>query len=564
MSLPPELVDAARAWREADPDDDTRVELAELIHRAESGDSAAEADLVDRFAGRLAFGTAGLRGELGAGPRRMNRLVVRQAAAGLARWLGPGATVVIGFDARHKSDVFARDTARVLIAAGLRARLFPATCPTPVLAYAVRALGAHAGVMCTASHNPARDNGYKVYVGDGAQIIPPIDGEIAAAIDSVAAGRPIAVAGDDDAAIEIIGPEVLASYLDHVVGLVEPGLRDLRIVYTPMHGVGGAVTLDALHRAGFTDLHSVVEQAEPDPDFPTVAFPNPEEPGALDLAAALARQVQADVVIANDPDADRLGVMVADAAGEFVALNGNQIGALLGERVLATSEGSDRLVVTTFVSSRLLARMAEAEGVHYGEVPTGFKWVVRPGLENPDMRFVFGFEEALGFSVDETVRDKDGISAALRFAELAAEAKANGRTVWDTLEVLARRHGEHATRTWSWRIDDPDGLVRIAAAMDAVRTQPPTQLAGLTVAHRRDLRDGEGMLAPTDALVLDLADGSRVVLRPSGTEPKLKVYVEVIEPVGDRPYDDARGRGQARVDALIDAVITLVGVDPAS
>jgi len=562
MSLPPELVDAARAWRDADPDDDTRVELGELIRRAESGEPAAEADLADRFAGRLAFGTAGLRGELGAGPRRMNRLVVRQAAAGLARWLGPGTTVVIGFDARHKSDVFARDTARVLIAAGLRARLFPATCPTPVLAYAVRALGADAGVMCTASHNPARDNGYKVYVGDGAQIIPPIDGEIAAAIDTVAAGGVIAVADDDDTAIEIIGPEVLAGYLDHVVGLVESGPRHLRIVYTPMHGVGGAVTLDALHRAGFTDLHTVVEQAEPDPDFPTVAFPNPEEPGALDLAAALARRVRADVVIANDPDADRLGVMVADTAGEFVALNGNQIGALLGDRVLATSEGSDRLVVTTFVSSRLLARMAEAEGIHYGEVPTGFKWVVRPGLTSPDLRFVFGFEEALGFSVDETVRDKDGISAALRFAELAAEAKANGRTVWDTLEVLARRHGEHATRTWSWRIDDPDGLVRIGAAMDAVRATRPITLAGIAVKGVRDLLVDDESLPPTDAVVVDLVDGSRVALRPSGTEPKLKVYVEVVEGVGDDGYARARERAGARVDALIGAVAALLGADP--
>ncbi|HEY5153558.1 MAG TPA: phospho-sugar mutase, partial [Acidimicrobiales bacterium] len=530
MERPDQLLAEARAWVLQDPDPDTAAALSTLIDAAEDGHLHAWTALGELFDGRLAFGTAGLRGALGPGPMRMNRVVVRQAAAGLARWLGPGRSVVIGFDARHQSDVFALDSALVLAAAGLRPLLFPSTCPTPVLAYAIRALGTDAGVMCTASHNPARDNGYKVYVGDGAQIIPPVDAEIAAAIGEAAAAGLVPLAPADDPAIERVGPELLEAYLDHVVGLVVPGPQDLRIVYTPMHGVGGAVTIETLRRAGFTDLHEVVEQAEPDPDFPTVAFPNPEEPGALDLAAALAERVGADIVLANDPDADRLGVMVADGSGGVVALNGNQIGALLGERVLATSEGADRLVVTTFVSSHLLARMAEDHDVHYAEVPTGFKWVVRPGLTTPGHRFVFGFEEALGFSVDEAVRDKDGISAALRFAELAAIAKAEGHTVWDTLEALARRHGEHATRTWSWRVEEPDGVTRIAAAMERLRAHPPTQLAGLAVAQLRDLRDGEGLLAPTDALVLDLADGSRVVLRPSGTEPKLKVYVEVVEP----------------------------------
>ena len=562
MPVPPDLADAARTWREADPDERTRAELDDLLRRAEAGDDAALTDLAHRFASRLSFGTAGLRGELGAGPGRMNRLVVRQAAAGLARWLGPGRTVVIGFDARHDSDVFALDTARVLAAAGLPARVFPATCPTPVLAYAIRTLGADAGVMCTASHNPARDNGYKVYVGDGAQIIPPVDAEIAAAIDIVARQGVVPVAATDDPAIEAVGPELVEAYLDHVVGLVPDGPRDLRIVYTPMHGVGGAVTLEALRRAGFTDLHEVAEQARPDPDFPTVAFPNPEEPGALDLAGALAAKVGADVVIANDPDADRLGVMVADGTGGYVALNGNQIGALLGQRVLATSDGDDRLVVTTFVSSHLLARMAASEGVHYAEVPTGFKWVVRPGLEHPELRFVFGFEEALGFSVDEAVRDKDGISAALRFAEVAATAKAEGRTTWDLLEALARRHGEHATRTWSWRVDEVDGSARIAAAMAAVRAAPPEALAGVAVGEVRDLLQAGSAMAATDAVVIDLADGSRVALRPSGTEPKLKVYGEVVEPVGDESYAATRQRGQQRVDALIAAAAALLGVDP--
>ena len=329
-------------------------------------------------------------------------------------------------------------------------------------------------------------------------------------------------------------------------------------------------------------MHVVARQADPDPDFPTVAFPNPEEPGALDLARALAVEVGADVVIANDPDADRLGVMVPGLPGEsglagesgkpgesgttgdgFVSLTGNQIGALLGARVLATTAGADRLVVTTFVSSRLLSRLAEAEGVHYAEVPTGFKWVVRPGLDHREQRFVFGYEEALGFSVDEAVRDKDGISAALALAELLAASKAEGRTAWDLLEALARRFGEHATRTWSWRVEGPGGLERIAGAMAELRARPPTELAGRQVVEVTDLVDGVGSLAPTDALVVGLDDGCRVCLRPSGTEPKLKVYVEVIEPVPTAPggYLEARAAAEARIDALVAAAAALLGAD---
>jgi phosphomannomutase len=574
---PSRLLDTAAAWRSADPDPETRAEMNALMAMAETGNPGP---LAERFAGRLLFGTAGLRGELGAGPMRMNRLVVRQAAAGLARWLPSGSTVVIGFDARHKSDLFARDSARVLAAAGHRPLIFDAVCPTPVLAFAVRHLDAAAGIMCTASHNPARDNGYKVYVGDGAQIIPPVDDEIAAAIDAAAAG-PIPLAPDDAPAIGALGAAVTDAYLDHVVGLVAPGPRHLRIVYTPMHGVGGTTVIEAFRRAGFADVHVVESQADPDPDFPTVAFPNPEEPGALDRAAALAADVGADVVIANDPDADRLGVMVADpvpvgqgSAGQaspsgprrsYTALTGNQIGAVLAERVLTTTSGDDRLVVTTFVSSHLLARLAAAEGVHYAEVPTGFKWVVRPGLDHPGLRFVFGFEEALGYSVDEVVRDKDGISAALRFAELAAAAKDEGATVWDRLEGLARRFGEHATRTWSMRAEGADGLARIAAAMADLRADPPSHLGPTPVVAVTDLLRGAGPHPPTDALVIALADGSRVCVRPSGTEPKLKVYVEVVEPVGPGPdgpgpdsWDSARTAGDRRVDEIITVMADLL------
>jgi phosphomannomutase len=552
------LTDAALAWLAADPDPETRDELERLIERADRGDVGP---LAGRFDGRLAFGTAGLRGEMGAGPQRMNRVVVRQAAAGLARWLGPGRSVVVGFDARHKSDEFARDSARVFAGAGLRVRLFPAPGPTPLLAYAVRELAADVGVMCTASHNPAHDNGYKVYLADGSQIRSPIDAEIAAAIE-LAAARSIVLAEPNDPLIEVVGAEVIESYLAHVVSLVEPGPRELRIVHTAMHGVGGTVALEALRRAGFTDCHAVALQAEPDPDFPTVAFPNPEEPGALNLAAALAVQVGADVVIANDPDADRLGVMVPVPNGmpgaptEFATLTGDQIGALLAERVLATSTGDDRLVVTTFVSSRLLARMAGAEGVHHAEVPTGFKWVVQPGLDDPGLRFVFGYEEALGFSVDEFVRDKDGISAALRFVELVAAARAEGRTAWDLLEGLARRFGEHTTRTWWWRVDVADGQGPIVEAMASLRARPPVELGGIGVAAVTDLLAPHELRVPTDALVLSLVDGSRVCLRPSGTEPKLKVYVEVVEPVGDGADAAAvaRAAGATRVDRLVAAM----------
>jgi phosphomannomutase len=452
----------------------------------------------------------------------------------------------------------------VLAAAGHRVLVFPAVCPTPVLAYALRHLSADAGVMCTASHNPARDNGYKVYVGDGAQIIPPVDAEIAAAIVDASAA-PIHLADDDDPRIGEVGPEVLDAYLDHVAGLVPPGPRELRIVYTPMHGVGGAVTLEAFRRAGFTDIHVVESQEQPDPDFPTVAFPNPEEPGALDRAAALARRLGADVVIANDPDADRLGVMVADPGveGSFTALTGNEIGAVLAERVLGTTTGADRLVVTTFVSSHLLSRMAEVEGVHYAEVPTGFKWVVRPGLTDPSVRFVFGFEEALGYSVDEVVRDKDGISAALRFAEVAAVAKAADESIWNGLERLARRFGEHATRTWSVRADGADGLARIASAMAGLRSDAPARVGSSAVVTVTDLAVESDGYPPTDAVVLDLDDDSRICVRPSGTEPKLKVYVEVVQLVGDGPaaYPAARAAGARRVDALIDSVADLLGFE---
>ena len=486
--------DAARAWQAEDPDPDTRSELALLL--------AAEDDaaLADRFGARLQFGTAGLRGELGAGPNRMNRALVRRAAAGLAGYLGRGKKVVIGYDARHKSSDFAHDSAAVLAAAGVDAVLLPRPLPTPVLAFAVRHLGCDAGVMVTASHNPARDNGYKVYLGDGAQIIPPADRAISDAIDAV--GPTGAIPTSD--AYRVAGEEVVAAYLDAVAAVTLGGPRDLRIVYTPLHGVGGAVALDALQRAGFHDVHVVAEQAEPDPDFPTVPFPNPEEPGALDLAMALADGQEADVVLAHDPDADRLAVAV-----EGRRLTGDEVGCLLADHLLArASDGRERLVTTTIVSSSLLGRIAADAGAHYERTLTGFKWVVRPALAHPEWEFVLGYEEALGYSVDGIVRDKDGISAALVMAELAAALKAEGRTLLDRLGVFDERYGRYRTAQHSFRIPPAEQ----EAAMARVRQRPGA----------RDLRP------EADVVVIDDGAG-RVVFRPSGTEPKLKLYAEVVD-----------------------------------
>jgi phosphomannomutase len=573
VTLPQDLRARVDAWIAGDPDDDTVAELEALLASADGPGAdapAAGAELAARFAGRLEFGTAGLRAPMGGGPMRMNRLVVRQAAAGLARHLGPGATVVIGFDARHRSDVFALDSARVLAAAGCRVVRFATTVPTPVLAFAIRHLGTDAGVMCTASHNPRHDNGYKVYLGDGAQIIPPTDTAIAAAIDAVVeAAVPIPLAAEDDPAISVVGPEVVDAYVEHAsVPGRSAGSSGPVVVYTPMHGVGRAVAHEVLARSGFDRVHDVAAQAEPDPEFPTVAFPNPEEPGALDLAIEEARARAADVVLANDPDADRLGVVVPVAPGDpfddgsgWRILTGNEIGAVLAEHVLASTAGSDRLVVTTFVSSRLLARQAEHHGVHHTEVLTGFKWIVRPGMERPDLRFVFGYEEALGFTVDPYVRDKDGITAARAFAEVTAATAAAGRTIGDVLEDLARRHGHHATRTWSARFDGPHAGVRMAAVVGRWRDRPPVALGDRAVARVTDMAPG-GDLPPTDAVVVDLVDGGRVVLRPSGTEPKVKVYLEVVEQVGDGPsgYATAVEQGRRTVEDLRLAVAASLGL----
>jgi len=540
-------LEVARTWLAEDPDPDTRAELQALL---DNGDLDA---IGDRFGARLQFGTAGLRGELGAGPNRMNRVVVTRAAAGLAAYLSAhgGDAVVVGYDARHKSDVFARDTATVMRGAGIRAMVLPRPLPTPVLAFAIRHLGVDAGVMVTASHNPPRDNGYKVYLGDGSQIVPPADAEISAAIDAVG---PLATIprGDD---WETLGEEVLDAYLARVSGLVAPDApRDLRIAYTPLHGVGRDVVLAAFERAGFAAPYVVPQQADPDPEFSTVAFPNPEEPGAIDLAVAAARATDADIVLANDPDADRCAVAVPDPSADagWRMLRGDEVGALLGEHLVRREAGLTGTFAASIVSSSLLARIAAAHGLPYAETLTGFKWISRvEGLR-------FGYEEALGYCVDpDGVRDKDGISAALLVAELAAGLKADGRTLLDLLDDLARRHGLHATDQLSVRFED---LGQIEAAMTRLRKEQPAEIGGRQVLSAEDLSEGSAQLPPTDGLRYKLSEGCGVVVRPSGTEPKLKCYLEVVVAVPDGDVAAARTRAAATLAAMKSDIAVAAGL----
>ncbi|GHH49259.1 phosphomannomutase [Streptomyces umbrinus] len=529
------LTARAKAWLAEDPDAETREELAKLI------DAEDTAELTARFSGTLQFGTAGLRGELGAGPMRMNRAVVIRAAAGLAAYLKAkgrtGGLVVIGYDARHKSADFARDTAAVMTGAGLRAAVLPRPLPTPVLAYAIRHLGAVAGVEVTASHNPPRDNGYKVYLGDGSQIVPPADAEIAAEIAAIAS---LADVPRPDSGWETLDDGVLDAYLartDEVLAAGSP--RTARTVYTAMHGVGKETLLAAFARAGFPEPVLVAEQAEPDPDFPTVAFPNPEEPGAMDLAFAKARETDPDLIIANDPDADRCAAAVKDG-GAWRMLRGDEVGALLAEHLVR--RGARGTFAESIVSSSLLGRIAEKAGLPYEETLTGFKWIARvEGLR-------YGYEEALGYCVDpEGVRDKDGITAALLITELASGLKSEGRTLLDLLDDLAVEHGLHATDQLSVRVDD---LSLISDAMRRLREQPPTRLAGLSVTKAEDLTKGTDTLPPTDGLRYTL-DGARVIVRPSGTEPKLKCYLEVVVPVGTH---DNLPAARAKATELLSAI----------
>jgi phosphomannomutase len=531
-----DLIGLVRAWIADDVDDAAAAELQALL---DAGSEAAEAELADRFGGPLAFGTAGLRGPLRAGPNGMNRTVVRRTAAGLAAWLNartPGAIVVIGYDGRHGSYDFAHDSAAIFAAAGFDARVLPRLLPTPVLAFAVQHLGAAAGVMVTASHNPPQDNGYKVYAGDGAQIVPPMDVEIEAAIRAVGPTREIPLSQQ----YTTLGEEIVQAYVVAIAGLIDDGPRDVRIVHTAMHGVGTEVVTRVFQAAGFTPLLEVPQQAAPDPDFPTVSFPNPEEPGALDLALALARDNDADVVIANDPDADRCAVAVPEStaapdAGVWRTLRGDEVGVLLADALL--HKGIRGTYATTIVSSTMLRALSAEHGVGYAETLTGFKWISRAA---PDL--VFGYEEALGYAVaPELVRDKDGISAALLIAELAAALKAANSSLPRRLDELAEQYGRYATEQVSIRVDD---LTIIADTMGRLRAMPPSTLLDepVTVTDR---------LPDADVLTLTWP-GGRVVVRPSGTEPKLKAYLEVV--VADGSRDEATRR-LARLRTEVESLI---------
>jgi phosphomannomutase len=638
-----DLARRAEAWITEDPSLTDRAELQDLLNAARRDDPAgraAAADLADRFAGRLEFGTAGLRGAMGAGPNRMNRAVVRAATAGLARWLrehrpaAAQAGVVLGWDARHRSAEFAAEATAVLTGAGIPVRLLPGRSPTPLLAFAVRHLSAGAGVMITASHNPPADNGYKLYLGDGAQIVPPVDAQIEAAIRGAGPLPAIPLGPPGSPLITRHGDEIAQAYLDAVLaaspGVPPPGgVPDLRVVYTPLHGVAGPLMLRAIQRAGYPAPQVVAAQAEPDPYFPTVPFPNPEEPGALDLALAYARDLAADLVLASDPDGDRLAVAVPDpgAADGWRTLTGDQAGALLGAFVLGVFEAGasetdvfeagvfeagaseagaseagaseagaseagasetdvfeagaseagasetgvfeagvfeagaseagalevwesagqgdprERLAASTVVSSSLLSKIAAAAGVQYAETLTGFKWIVRAADERPGTRFVFGYEEALGYAVGDVVRDKDGISAALAMLGLTAQARSAGQSVLDRWDALETAYGVHLTAQLTLPTRAPGEI------MAGLRAAAPGALGESTVRSVTDLGPGSTELPPTDALILRL-DGARVVLRPSGTEPKLKAYLEVTEPVAAGGLAGARRRAEARMTPL--------------
>ncbi len=585
------LREEVAAWIANDPDPVTRRRLEHLmtVHSSAGAIEAIDLELADAFSGPLQFGTAGLRGKMGAGPNRMNRAVVIRAAAGLAAFLnearaGAKPRVVIGYDARHYSHTFATDSAAVMTAAGLNVALLPGPLPTPVLAFAVRHLSADAGVMVTASHNPAQDNGYKVYLGgevaqddaQGVQIVAPFDAQIAEKITQAA---PAAEVPRADEGWQVLGPDIVTHYVESVTRLATASddlstPRDLRIVYTPLHGVGNKTAHRIFAAAGYHDVFSVPLQAEPDPEFPTVGFPNPEEAGAIDLALFHAQERDADIVIANDPDADRCALALRDhhlrhapdleggtVNEDWRMLHGDEVGALLGEMIgrnaarMRIAPGTLSMA-NSIVSSRLLGKIAARHGLAHTTTLTGFKWIARTeGL-------IYGYEEALGYCVDPmSVRDKDGISAALMLIQLADELKAKGRTLLDALDDLAREHGLFVSDQLAARFTD---LQQIPKTMEKLRAQPPSDLAGSEIVSVVDLNDGYEGLPPTDGLLLLAADDTRVVVRPSGTEPKVKCYLEVVLPVDAQAstadMTAARQEARKRLDAVRAQLSKMLGL----
>ena len=508
-----DVLSSAKSWLAQDPDPVTRAELQELI------DSENIPELNDRFGSRLEFGTAGLRGELGAGPNRMNRVLVSQAAAGIGKYLGLGKSVVIGFDARINSDIFAKDSAEILAGMGLTVFLLDEVCPTPLISFATRKLNVDAGIMVTASHNPPRDNGYKVYLGgsfNGSQIIAPVDKEIAKHIEEVAASETFETLVKSNE-YKVIGHELRDEYQQAVLAAVNPVAgSQLKIVYTAMHGVGWKPASKVFEAAGFAPLIPVTEQVDPDGSFPTVSFPNPEEPGAMDLSFAKAKEVNADLIIANDPDADRVAIAVP-VNGEYKALTGDQVGLILADEI--ASRANSGTLACSIVTGSALSKVAEHYNLKFQETLTGFKWISKV----PDL--IFGYEEALGYCIDpKHIADKDGISAALMLANIANRISKENKSLFDLLEELGDKYGHFATGQVSIRFSD---LAKSSALVAGLRQNPPSSFGGI-LASLTDLNLGFNGLPATDGLRFDLADGSRVIIRPSGTEPKLKCYLQVI------------------------------------
>jgi len=582
---PAGLVAAATSWRDVDPDPVTRAELNDLLQREDI------AGLAERFDGALAFGTAGIRAEVGAGPMRLNRLVVARVATGLARFIwtrdrsANTEGIVVGYDGRTNSAVFATDVARILSREGISVSLLPRALPTPVLAFSVRHLHAAYGLMITASHNPRRDNGLKVYVRDGAQLLPPVDADMAAFIDAV---DPLKLPdGWSEGAFDNPSMEAtVAAYVEVVAagGTPPTGPSRLTVVHTALHGVGTESFRAVLARVGWPMPVSVTAQEWPDAAFPTTPFPNPEEPGVLDLAKATAEKVGADLIVANDPDADRLAVVVPGPGG-WQTLTGDELGALLGNAVLTRlaegrpiedPRGLAPVVATTVASGSLLRRLAAAAGVRCVTTLTGFKWIARAA--GPEDRLIYGYEEAIGYAVrPQLVADKDGISAGLLVIELANTAAQAGRSLLDLLDDLALTHGLHLTGQRAIHAQGPDGLARLAQALERIRKAPPQRLMGqrVTVTDLRrgdrgevDLAGGHGERSPgrplpaADVLIWQVGGDARVVLRPSGTEPKLKVYLEVIHPVAARSDLVAtRSAATFRLQRLATEVVSELDID---
>ena len=574
-----QLMISAQEWIADDPDAETKNAGQAILN---SGD---EDTIRSHFGQRLSFGTAGLRGEIGPGPNRMNRALVRRVTCAVGRHLIADVDqaiqrgIVIGYDGRHGSYEFAHDALSVLGALGFKVYIFDSVIPTPRLAHAIRVLEAAGGIMVTASHNPPRDNGYKVFWSDSAQIIPPHDVHISSEIDKIASIDEIPFESRDalikKGLVSSIPEFVHKTYFDEISALrVYDGPTDIRIVYSAMHGVGTPSVQNALKLHGYDSFYPVPEQADPDPDFPTVSFPNPEEPGAMDLSVALGKSHAADVVLANDPDADRLCVALPNESGEFELLTGNEVGILLADELLSRGQYSKPLVVTTIVSTRLLSRLASHYGVEYAETLTGFKWIAHKALAHKRNggEFVMGFEEALGYSVGPVVRDKDGVSATLLFADIVARCKTEGRTVWDQLEAVYRRHGYHCTTQKSFKYTGEEGQARIAAILDTLRNDAPGDIGGVRVVRYRDLSvskewnrvSGEELsvdLPKSNVLSYELENGSQILVRPSGTEPKIKFYFEVCEPChSSDSFDDFRRRGQSNLQELAKAMLSILNL----